>query len=131
MKRVRYLAGSSDDRARPDRALAEARFGSKNAVIASLPASARPIRSYARVVTNVDEGNGRKLRLAIPDWPGSLPGQFVMIGAGAEASIPRRDPLLPRPMAVYREHGGSSDGAEREAVGVSVDGDPAIDRLVE
>ena len=89
-------------------------MGSKNAAIGSLPASVRPIRSHARVVTNLDDGNGRKLRLAIEQWPGSLPGQFVMIGPGAEASIPRRDPLLPRPMAVYREHGACGSGAERE-----------------
>lgn len=89
-------------------------MGSKNAVIGSLPASMQPIRSYARVVTNIDDGNGRKLRLAVDQWPGSLPGQFVMIGAGAESSIPRRDPLLPRPMAVYREHGACGSGAERE-----------------
>ena len=89
-------------------------MGSKNAVIASLPASAPPIRGHARVVTNVDDGNGRKLRLAIPDWPGARPGQFLMIGPGAEASIPRRDPLLPRPMAVYREHAAASRSGERE-----------------
>ncbi len=41
--------------------------------------------------------------LAVPDWPGAIPGQFVMVGAGATASVPRRDPLLPRPMAVYRQ----------------------------
>jgi dihydroorotate dehydrogenase electron transfer subunit len=28
-----------------------------------------------------------------------------MIGAGAEAGVPRRDPLLPRPMAIFRDLG--------------------------
>lgn len=89
-------------------------MGSKNASIGSLPSKVRPIRSHARVVAHVDCGNGRKIRLAIEDWPGSLPGQFVMIGAGAEGAIVRRDPLLPRPMAVYREYGAPGRGAARE-----------------
>lgn len=62
-----------------------------------------PIRGHARVLANDPEGSGRKLLLAVPAWPGSIPGQFVMIGAGAEAGVPRSDPLLPRPMAVYRD----------------------------
>lgn len=59
-------------------------------------------------------GNGRKLRLAVRDWPGSIPGQFVMVGAGAMAAVPRRDPLLPRPMAVYRELGEAEAGPGAE-----------------
>jgi dihydroorotate dehydrogenase electron transfer subunit len=31
-----------------------------------------------------------------------------MIGAGAEGGVPRQDPLLPRPMAVYRDRGAAS-----------------------
>ena len=49
----------------------------------------------------------------MPGWPGAIPGQFLMIGAGAEAGVPRRDPLLPRPMAVFRDLG--SDPAEGTA----------------
>lgn len=64
-----------------------------------------PTRSRARVLANLPEGNGRRLRLAVPGWPGSRPGQFLMLGPGAEGSAVRRDPLLPRPMAVYRELG--------------------------
>lgn len=64
-----------------------------------------PIRVRAEVLSNEPEGSGRKLRLAIPGWPGAIPGQFLMLGAGAEAGVPRWDPLLPRPMAVYRELG--------------------------
>ena len=70
----------------------------------SVPSAHPPIRGHGLVVSNVVDGNGHKLRLRVHDWPGALPGQFVMLGAGAEASVPRRDPLLPRPMAVYREH---------------------------
>ena len=63
-----------------------------------------PLRGEARVVANERDRNGWKIRLALSGWPGALPGQFVMVGAGALALVPRRDPLLPRPMAVYREH---------------------------
>ena len=72
-----------------------------------------PIRGRARVLSNVADGSGRKLLLAMPGWPGAIPGQFLMIGAGAEAGVPRRDPLLPRPMAVFRDLG--SDPAEGTA----------------
>lgn len=64
-----------------------------------------PVRRWARVLAQGPEGNGRRLQLAVADWPGSQPGQFLMLGAGAEGSVVRRDPLLPRPMAVYRELG--------------------------
>lgn len=72
----------------------------------SVAAEHPPRRGLARVLANDVDGHGRKLRLALPDWPGALPGQFVMVGAGAVGAVPRRDPLLPRPMAVYRELGG-------------------------
>ncbi len=63
-----------------------------------------PIRGEGRVVAIVDEGGpNRRLVLAVPDWPGFEPGQFVMLSPGELGSVPRRDPLLPRPMAVYRE----------------------------
>jgi len=72
---------------------------------------APPIRAHARVVTNTVEGSGWKLLLEVPGWPGARPGQFVMLGPGAESTVARRDPLLPRPMAVYR------DLASRDAAG--------------
>ncbi len=62
-----------------------------------------PIRDHARVLSNRSDGAGRVLELEVPGWPGARPGQFVMLGAGAESASVRRDPLLPRPMAVYRE----------------------------
>lgn len=70
-----------------------------------------PVRCHARVIANQPERNGRRLRLAVPGWPGSRPGQFLMIGAGAEGGAVRRDPLLPRPMAIFRELGASRDAA--------------------
>lgn len=62
------------------------------------------LRVDAEVVANVAEGGvNRRLALAVPDWPGFEPGQFVMLSPGARGSSERDDPLLPRPMAVYRE----------------------------
>lgn len=78
--------------------------------LASVPAAHPPIRGRGTVVSNVVDGNGRKIRLRIAGWPGASPGQFVMVGAGPEARVPRRDPLLPRPMAVYREFGETAPG---------------------
>ncbi len=67
-----------------------------------------PLRVDAEVVANVVEGGvNRRLRLAVPDWPGFEPGQFVMLSPGARGSGERDDPLLPRPMAVYREDSGA------------------------
>jgi dihydroorotate dehydrogenase electron transfer subunit len=63
-----------------------------------------PIRIEALVLELSDEGGAnRRLRLRASGWPGFDPGQFVMLSPGALASAPRSDPLLPRPMAVYRE----------------------------
>jgi dihydroorotate dehydrogenase electron transfer subunit len=79
-----------------------------------------PIRGRATVLSNELDGNGRKLLLAVPDWPGAIPGQFLMIGAGAEVGVPRWDPLLPRPMAVFRDRGRSEsdDNDDDDAPGV-------------
>jgi dihydroorotate dehydrogenase electron transfer subunit len=45
-----------------------------------------------------------RLVLDVPGWPGHRPGQFAMLGLDPERR--HRDPLLPRPMAVYRESQG-------------------------
>ncbi len=69
-----------------------------------------PIRGEGRVMSLADEGDvNRRLVLALPHWPGSEPGQFVMLSPGARGSVPRCDPLLPRPMAVYRTRAGDGD----------------------
>jgi dihydroorotate dehydrogenase electron transfer subunit len=71
----------------------------------------KPLRVDADVVANaVEGGESRRLRLAVPDWPGFEPGQFVMLSPGARGSSERDDPLLPRPMAVYRA--GPGGGVE-------------------
>jgi len=62
-----------------------------------------PLRTSAEVVANECDGEtGRRLRLRVSGWPGSEPGQFVMLSPGPQSSVPRTDPLLPRPMAIYR-----------------------------
>ena len=64
-----------------------------------------PIRTRATVIDNrADGGGGFCLTLSVPGWPGALPGQFVMLSAGPCTSVERWDPLLPRPMAIYRGH---------------------------
>jgi dihydroorotate dehydrogenase electron transfer subunit len=76
-------------------------------VSAGVPA---PIRADAEVLANRAEGGANwRLRLRAAGWPGAEPGQFAMLSPGARAGAPRWDPLLPRPMAVYR-----SDGDELE-----------------
>ncbi|MFQ5415736.1 MAG: dihydroorotate dehydrogenase electron transfer subunit [Myxococcota bacterium] len=71
-----------------------------------------PIRTRGAVVANRAEGgDNRRLVLRVEGWPGAGPGQFVMLSPGAESAVSRSDPLLPRPMAVYRtlpENGASN-----------------------
>jgi len=62
-----------------------------------------PLRADAEVVANEPDGRtALRLRLRPPGWPGAEPGQFVMLSPGPLPGAPRTDPLLPRPMAVYR-----------------------------
>ena len=95
-----------------------------------------PTRSLARVLANLPEGHGHRLRLAVPGWPGSAPGQFLMLGPGAEGGAVRRDPLLPRPMAIYRELGArfSTEGAAPEEAALeetAARGGAADERVIE
>ena len=63
-----------------------------------------PIRGVASVASLAHEGAANyRLALRVPGWPGFQPGQFVMLSPGPQGAAPRSDPLLPRPMAVYRE----------------------------
>jgi dihydroorotate dehydrogenase electron transfer subunit len=61
-------------------------------------------RLAARVLENQALGAaGYVLRLEVgASWPQPAPGQFVMLSAGALSTVTRDDPLLPRPMAIYR-----------------------------
>ncbi len=66
-----------------------------------------PVRTEAEVLACRPEGGAnRRLVLRVPGWPGFAPGQFAMLSPGALGGAPRSDPLLPRPMAVYRAPGG-------------------------
>jgi len=71
-----------------------------------------PIRVAAKVVALRDEGGAnRRLTLHVEGWPGFEPGQFVMLSPGPLGEVTRSDPLLPRPMAVYRQE--RADGGAR------------------
>jgi dihydroorotate dehydrogenase electron transfer subunit len=77
-------------------------------------AGAAPIRDEAEIVRNVSEGASNwRLTLRVPGWPGFQPGQFAMLSAGARQAVGRTDPLLPRPMAVYRAE-AADGGADVE-----------------
>jgi dihydroorotate dehydrogenase electron transfer subunit len=62
----------------------------------------QPIRARASVVEQGAEGAHQRIVLRAPHWPGFAPGQFLMLSPGPLGAAPRLDPLLPRPMAVYR-----------------------------
>ncbi|MEE9608219.1 MAG: dihydroorotate dehydrogenase electron transfer subunit [Myxococcota bacterium] len=69
-----------------------------------------PVRTEAEVLACQPEGGAnRRLVLRVPGWPGFAPGQFAMLSPGALGGAPRSDPLLPRPMAVYRAPGGDGE----------------------
>jgi len=74
------------------------------------PGNRLPVRLDARVVENRHEGGVNwRLVVEVVDWPDFRPGQFVMVSPGPLAEVERWDPLLPRPMAIYRlrRDGGS------------------------
>ena len=80
-----------------------------------------PIRADALVRENRDEGGAHhRLVLSVPGWAGFEPGQFAMLSAGARGAVQRTDPLLPRPMAIYRET--RSEGETRIEVLYQVSG---------
>ena len=65
-----------------------------------------PLRATASVVANRNDGGANhRLELELSGWPGFAPGQFAMLSPGAVGEVFRSDPLLPRPMAIYRETG--------------------------
>jgi dihydroorotate dehydrogenase electron transfer subunit len=65
--------------------------------------SATPLRAEAEVLENRTEGGGNhRLLLGVPGFAGFAPGQFAMLSPGAVGAAERCDPLLPRPMAIYR-----------------------------
>lgn len=73
----------------------------------------KPVRVDAEILSNAAEGgSARRLLLGIPEgWPESQPGQFLMLSPGARGAVERYDPLLPRPMAIFRTRrsGGAAE----------------------
>jgi dihydroorotate dehydrogenase electron transfer subunit len=65
---------------------------------------AKPLRVDSEVVSNTAErGVSRRLVLRIEEgWPDAEPGQFLMLSPGIRGRVERYDPLLPRPMAIFR-----------------------------
>jgi len=64
----------------------------------------RPLRVDSEVISNAAEG-GANWRLALriaEGWPETQPGQFLMLSPGRRGRVERYDPLLPRPMAIFR-----------------------------
>ena len=53
-----------------------------------------------RIVGEVRAAGGTQLRVALPGFPAHRPGQFAMLHLFP--GFEQRDPLLPRPMAIYR-----------------------------
>lgn len=74
-----------------------------------------PARAEALVLANRAEGGARRLALRVPGWRGFAPGQFAMLSPGALSSARRSDPLLPRPMAIFRAE-TAPDGARVEVL---------------
>jgi len=59
--------------------------------------------ALGRVVGRVEVADPRALRVEAPGFPEHAPGQFAMLQP--EPELDRVDPLLPRPMALYRREG--------------------------
>lgn len=75
-----------------------------------------PLRVDARVREGRAEGGANhRLRLFVPGFEAFAPGQFAMLSPGAVGAAERFDPLLPRPMAIYRAH-GADGGREVEVL---------------
>jgi len=78
--------------------------------------TAAPLRTRGIVRANLPQGGYWRLALHVPDWTRFQPGQFVMLSPGAEHAVPRTDPLLPRPMAVYQAAAAESGGCDVEVL---------------
>jgi dihydroorotate dehydrogenase electron transfer subunit len=80
-----------------------------------------PLRADVEVRSNRVEGEGScRMVVRVPGWPSWQPGQFLMLSPGALEAVTRYDPLLPRPMAIYRTNDG--DGASDVEVLYKVSG---------
>ncbi len=81
-----------------------------------------PLRTEAEVVENRSEGAAnQRLLLRVDHWPGFAPGQFVMLSPGTCGPAERTDPLLPRPMAIYRAQRSQRQRSASVEVGPGAD----------
>jgi dihydroorotate dehydrogenase electron transfer subunit len=73
----------------------------------------RPLRVDSEVIANSAEGGvNRRLVLRVAEgWPEARPGQFLMLSPGTRGRVERYDPLLPRPMAIFRTHRSGEETA--------------------
>ncbi len=64
----------------------------------------KPLRVDSEVLANSAEGgaNWRLVLRVAEGWPEVQPGQFLMLSPGTRGRVERYDPLLPRPMAIFR-----------------------------
>jgi dihydroorotate dehydrogenase electron transfer subunit len=75
-----------------------------------------PLRAEAEVGENRPlGGTNHRLQLFVPGFESFAPGQFAMLSPGSVGAVERLDPLLPRPMAIYRASPGSG-GAQIEVL---------------
>ena len=73
------------------------------------------MRAVGAVRENAREsGPNHRLTLRVPGWPAAWPGQFAMLSPGSVSGVRRDDPLLPRPMAVYRQTAVSAGESDVE-----------------
>lgn len=87
------------------------------------PTASAAVRAEAVITGNDAQGGpNRRLTIRVPGWPGSRPGQFLMISPGAVTDVRRDDPLLPRPMAVFRESVGPDGTASEVEILYKVEG---------
>lgn len=81
------------------------------------PVRSAPLSADVEVLENVAEGGeNHRLALAIPDWPGAEPGQFLMLSSAVRRDAERTDPLLPRPMAVFAQEPLASSASRVEVL---------------
>ncbi len=76
-----------------------------------------PVREDAAVVENrAENGANWRLRLRVEGIRRFRPGQFVMLSPGPRVDVERWDPLLFRPMAIYRLRDASKQSSDLEVL---------------
>lgn len=68
-----------------------------------MPADAPTRPGMVRAIGRVRSADAHAIVVEVPDWPAHRPGQFAMLALDPHGV--RLDPLLPRPMAVFRRDG--------------------------